>query len=63
MSEIIKEAQNKGSVKQGDSMLMAFNIFGAFASTGIYEVILDSELTKEQIIDSSINFILAGIKG
>lgn len=44
-------------------MLMAFNIFGAFASTGIYEVILDSELTKEQIIDSSINFILAGIKG
>ena len=63
MSEIIKEAQNKGSVKQGDSMLMAFNIFGAFASTGIYEVILDSELTKEQIIYSSINFILAGLKG
>lgn len=62
MVQLIEEAQQDGSVKEGDSTVMAYNIFGAFISTGIYEITAKDRIVKSRIIDESIDFILKGIR-
>lgn len=61
MSKIIEEGQKQKQIKPGNPLLMSYNIFGAFISTGIYEIINTSIISEDEIIKNSINFMLNGI--
>ena len=61
MSKIIEEGQKQKHIKPGNPLLMSYNIFGAFISTGIYEIINTSIISEDEIIKNSIDFMLNGI--
>lgn len=62
MAKLIENAQSLNEIKKEDPTLMAFNIFGALISTCIYEIMTDTSIKNDDVIDKSIEFILNGIR-
>lgn len=57
----LKEAMNKGVVKQGESSVMAYSFFGAVCSAAIFELINNSNKLND-VIDRLMAYVFDGIK-
>lgn len=59
---IYENAQSLNEIKKEDPTLMDFNIIGALISTCIYEIMTDTSIKNDDILDKSIEFILNVIR-
>ena len=50
-----------GLMKKGDAELLAFQFLGSLCSSAIYESIHNEKIDLENIIDSTVKFILSGL--
>lgn len=57
----LREAMDKGSIKKGNTSLMAYTFFGALCSTIVYEIINEDTVNIDEIIDNLTNYLLKGM--
>lgn len=58
---IIEEAIEKEYIKKGDSLILAHIFFGSIVSTSIYDLINSDTGDLDEIINSTIKFIINGL--
>ena len=58
----LEEAMKQGVVKQGDSYLMAYTLFGTICSAAVYELINEDKKSIDELIDCLLKYILSGIQ-
>lgn len=57
----VKDAMNKGIIKQGDPSFIAFTIFGNICSSAVYELLTKVEININNVIDNLIEVTADGI--
>lgn len=61
IEKIIKDAMDKGLIREGNPSLMAYTFFGSLISAAIYEVANLDKVNLEEVIDNVTNITLKGL--
>lgn len=57
----IKDAMEKGFIKEGNANFMAYTFFGTLISAAAYEVINIDKINLDEIVDNLVNYNLNGL--